>query len=44
MKRTFVLAILAVSLFAMNGFAQKIKGSDTCLPLTQLEAETYMKS
>ena len=44
MKRTFVLAILAVSLFSMNGFAQKIKGSDTCLPLTQLEAETYMKS
>ena len=25
-------------------FAQKIKGSDTCLPLTQKEAEAFMKS
>ena len=34
-----------VALFLMTGVtsAQKIKGSDTCLPLTQQEAESYMK-
>lgn len=33
---------MAVCLFATNVFAQKIKGSDTCLPLTQSEAENFM--
>lgn len=29
-------------LVSTAGYAQKIKGSDTCLPLTQQEAENYM--
>lgn len=33
---------MAACLLATNGFAQKIKGSDTCLPLTQAEAENFM--
>lgn len=33
---------MAVCLFATNVFAQKIKGSDTCLPLTQSEAENFI--
>lgn len=33
---------MAVCLFATNVFAQKIKGSDTCLPFTQSEAENFM--
>lgn len=37
-----MLAAIAVCLFATNVFAQKIKGSDTCLPLTQSEAEHFM--
>jgi len=41
MKKTILLAALAC-LFTSNVFAQKIKGSDTCLPLTQTEAEIYM--
>ena len=43
MKKTIVLAAMAACLFASDVFAQKIKGSDTCLPLSQTEAENYMK-
>lgn len=42
MKKTIVLAVIAACLFTTNVFAQKIKGSDTCLPLTQTEAENFM--
>lgn len=43
MKKFLITAIAVLaSLTAAN--AQKIKGSDTCLPLSQKEAETYMKS
>ena len=31
MKKTILLAAMAACLFATNVFAQKIKGSDTCL-------------
>lgn len=44
MKKGLVMAVL--SLMMISGthiFAQKIKGSDTCLPLVQKEAENYMK-
>lgn len=37
-----LLAVLAACLSVTDGMAQKIKGSDTCLPLTQTEAENYM--
>lgn len=43
MKKKMVWALMAACLLATNGFAQKIKGSDTCLPLTQTEAENFMK-
>ncbi|MFL5765812.1 MAG: PstS family phosphate ABC transporter substrate-binding protein [Bacteroidia bacterium] len=36
--------LLAMALYTGASFAQKIKGSDTVLPLSQKEAETYMKS
>lgn len=36
--------LLALSLYSGLSFAQKIKGSDTVLPLSQKEAESYMKS
>lgn len=42
MKKTMLLAALAACLSVTDGIAQKIKGSDTCLPLTQTEAENYM--
>lgn len=42
MKKRLILAVMAACLFTTNVFAQKIKGSDTCLPLTQTEAENYM--
>lgn len=42
MKKTILLAVMATGLFVTDTFAQKIKGSDTCLPLTQTEAESYM--
>ena len=32
-KIEVLLAAMAACLFATNVFAQKIKGSDTCLPL-----------
>lgn len=40
MKKTILLA--ATCLVAVASYAQKIKGSDTCLPFTQQEAEVYM--
>jgi phosphate transport system substrate-binding protein len=43
MKRTLSI-ITAVCLFGNFTFAQRIKGSDTVLPLTQKEAEVYMKT
>ena len=42
MKKTIVWTAIAACLFTMDVFAQKIKGSDTCLPLTQTEAEYFM--
>jgi phosphate transport system substrate-binding protein len=42
MKTTLKLA-LAVCLLTASAYAQKIKGSDTVLPLAQKEAEEYMK-
>ena len=30
MKKTILLAAMAIGLFTTNVFAQKIKGSDTC--------------
>lgn len=42
MKKTMLLALLVACLTVADGMAQKIKGSDTCLPLTQTEAENYM--
>lgn len=38
------IILLAFVLNTGLGFAQKMKGSDTVLPLAQKEAETYMKS
>lgn len=43
MKKTVLLATLTVSLFTTGLYAQKIKGSDTCLPVSQTEAENFMK-
>ncbi|WP_102407312.1 phosphate ABC transporter substrate-binding protein [Parabacteroides bouchesdurhonensis] len=42
MKKTIILAAMAAYMFTTNVFAQKIKGSDTCLPVTQSEAESFM--
>src|SRR5882672_2679034 len=36
--------LLALALYSSAGFAQKLKGSDTVLPLAQKEAESYMKA
>lgn len=36
--------LLALSLYSSVYFAQKLKGSDTVLPLAQKEAESYMKN
>lgn len=43
MKKTILLSIALISL-VFNANAQKIKGSDTVLPLSQKEAESYMKT
>ncbi len=37
------IILIALALYTSIGFAQKLKGSDTVLPLAQKEAETYMK-
>lgn len=42
MKKIIVMILLAGVVFVAN--AQKIKGSDTVLPLSQKEAESYMNS
>ena len=42
MKRIFIAIALVVSVMN-SGMAQKIKGSDTVLPLAQKEAEVFMK-
>lgn len=36
--------LLTLALYSSVGFAQKLKGSDTVLPLAQKEAENYMKA
>ena len=41
--KQIVISIIALA-FAINGQAQRIKGSDTMLPLSQKEAEMFMKS
>src|SRR6187401_2100679 len=40
-----IILTLAIAVAAISGYAQKIviKGSDTVLPLSQKEAESYMK-
>ena len=38
-----ILSIALVAAMALPSVAQKIKGSDTVLPLAQKEAEVYMK-
>jgi phosphate transport system substrate-binding protein len=43
MKKMILISIAALS-FVFNANAQKIKGSDTVLPLSQKEAESYMKA
>ena len=43
MKRTAVLVILCFLLVQGVSFAQRIKGSDTLLPLTQELAEQYLE-
>ncbi len=43
MKKTINI-LVALCIVASASFAQKIKGSDTVLPLTQKEAESFMKS
>lgn len=43
MKKTFLLAMVLLAL-SLGAHAQRIKGSDTVLPLSQKEAESYMKS
>lgn len=39
-----ITALLAFALLSGAGFAQKIKGSDTMLPLSQKAAEAFMKA
>ena len=39
MKKTAILLLTA--LISLSGYSQKIKGSDTVLPLSQKEAEAY---
>jgi phosphate transport system substrate-binding protein len=43
MKKTIVILILLLGILS-GSYAQKIKGSDTMLPLSQKEAESYMKA
>ena len=42
--RRIILTIAIAAITTTALFAQKIKGSDTCLPLSQKEAEIFMKS
>ena len=43
MKKTFLAAIIAIATIT-GASAQRIKGSDTCLPMSQKEAEAFMKA
>ena len=42
--RTIILSIAIMAFTSTAIFAQRIKGSDTCLPLSQKEAEAFMKA
>ena len=42
--KSIILTIAVSASFSSAIFAQKIKGSDTCLPLSQKVAEVFMKS
>ncbi|HOI26608.1 MAG TPA: PstS family phosphate ABC transporter substrate-binding protein [Paludibacteraceae bacterium] len=44
MKKIMIAIALIIGSTLIQTQAQKIKGSDTCLPLTQKEAENYMKA
>jgi phosphate transport system substrate-binding protein len=44
MRKIIIPIVIAVIFSTMNIMAQKIKGSDTVLPLTQKLAENYMKN
>ena len=39
-----LFTVLTINIFAQTGITIKIKGSDTCLPISQKEAEQYMKT
>jgi phosphate transport system substrate-binding protein len=43
MKRVILISVMALGV-VLGAQAQKIKGSDTCLPVSQKEAEMFMKS
>jgi phosphate transport system substrate-binding protein len=42
--KTIILAVAIMAITSTALFAQNIKGSDTCLPLSQKAAEEFMKS
>ena len=42
--KSIILTIAIVAVTSTAIFAQRIKGSDTCLPLSQKEAEVFMKT
>ncbi|MCD7936673.1 MAG: phosphate ABC transporter substrate-binding protein [Tannerellaceae bacterium] len=42
MRKTILFTALLAGVLTTNVYAQKIKGSDTCLPVTQTEAENFM--
>lgn len=42
--KKIILAVAFISIIAQGGYAQRLKGSDTVLPLAQKEAESFMKS
>ena len=41
--KSIILTVAIMAITSTAIFAQKIKGSDTCLPLSQKEAESFMK-
>lgn len=43
MKKTLIISLAAIALTIAGVSAQKLKGSDTVLPLAQSEAEGYLK-
>ena len=42
--KTTLLVMISLVILSAGSFAQKIKGSDTMLPLSQKEAESFMKA